>query len=138
MLNKAQAKNVRNWVKALRSGKFKQGFRQLQTEEGEYCCLGVATRLLTPDWRLAGAYPSLEVREAYGMTMQVGFNVDDPYSFGKALTAVNDSIAGIAGAPRDYSNVLPYIIAWYNKNKPKGLRELNENSYVKKGKRGAA
>jgi len=136
MLNKAQAKNVRNWVKALRSGKYKQGFQQLQTGEGEYCCLGVATRLLAPDTvgRLDGAYPSLEVREAYGMVIRGGF--DD--EAGEAITSLNDRIADLAGAPRDYSNVLPHIIAWYNKNKPKGLRELNENSYVNKGKRGAA
>jgi hypothetical protein len=37
-MNKAIAMK---WVKALRSGKYKQGKEQLRTVEGEYCCLGV-------------------------------------------------------------------------------------------------
>jgi hypothetical protein len=29
------------WVEALRSGKYKQGYKQLRDENGAYCCLGV-------------------------------------------------------------------------------------------------
>lgn len=29
------------WVKALRSGKYKQGRKVLKNSEGKYCCLGV-------------------------------------------------------------------------------------------------
>jgi len=29
------------WVKALRSGKYEQGTRQLKTKDGRLCCLGV-------------------------------------------------------------------------------------------------
>ncbi len=29
------------WVDALRSGKYKQGFKELKTQEGSFCCLGV-------------------------------------------------------------------------------------------------
>lgn len=36
--------NVRKWVKALRSGRYKQIHGQLYNEEG-YCCLGVACRV---------------------------------------------------------------------------------------------
>jgi hypothetical protein len=49
------------WVKALRSGKFKQGYKQLVTEDedGElsHCCLGVLCEISKmvqkkcPDWR---------------------------------------------------------------------------------------
>lgn len=35
-------KNIKLWVKALRSGKFKQGTGALRDEKGRYCCLGVA------------------------------------------------------------------------------------------------
>ena len=35
-------KNIANkWIKALRSGKYKQGTGSLKTKEGKYCCLGV-------------------------------------------------------------------------------------------------
>jgi len=40
--------NARKWVKALRSGKYKQGrdyLCQLYGEEREFCCLGVACEL---------------------------------------------------------------------------------------------
>lgn len=43
MLTKAQLKT---WVKALRSGKFKQGIGFLYDDvEDSYCCLGVAARV---------------------------------------------------------------------------------------------
>lgn len=38
MLNK----NAQAWVTALRSGKYEQGIGQLKTNDGKYCCLGVA------------------------------------------------------------------------------------------------
>jgi hypothetical protein len=31
----------RAWIKALRSGKYKQGSNRLQTPDGRFCCLGV-------------------------------------------------------------------------------------------------
>lgn len=34
--------NIRKWVTALRSGKYKQGFGALEKSRGTYCCLGVA------------------------------------------------------------------------------------------------
>lgn len=37
----ANVKNIKKWVKALRSGKYKQDIGQLRSEKG-YCCLGVA------------------------------------------------------------------------------------------------
>lgn len=38
----------RNWIKALRSGEFKQGSCYLQDYEGGYCCLGVACKVTIP------------------------------------------------------------------------------------------
>lgn len=39
-------KEVRQlWVKALRSGEYKQGRTRLRTKDGKYCCLGVLTDL---------------------------------------------------------------------------------------------
>jgi hypothetical protein len=45
MNNQQRANNVKKWIKALRSGKFKQGHGQLKGSLG-YCCLGVANKVL--------------------------------------------------------------------------------------------
>lgn len=36
---------MKEWVTALRSGKYKQGRHQLKTSKNEYCCLGVLCKL---------------------------------------------------------------------------------------------
>ena len=36
----------KEWVAALRSGEYKQGYGELKNNTGEYCCLGVACDLL--------------------------------------------------------------------------------------------
>ena len=36
------------WVKALRSGKYKQGYAKLKDRADRYCCLGVLLRVLHP------------------------------------------------------------------------------------------
>jgi len=33
------------WIKALRSGRYKQGRGRLKTEKGSYCCLGVLNKV---------------------------------------------------------------------------------------------
>lgn len=43
------------WVKALRSGKYKQGMQALY-QEGSYCCLGVLSCIATGKRGRAGAY----------------------------------------------------------------------------------
>lgn len=47
--------NFRKWVKALRSGQFKQGIEKLKRDDDRYCCLGVVCALmeregLDPGW----------------------------------------------------------------------------------------
>lgn len=41
--------NQLKWLKALRSGKYKQGTERLKTSKGGYCCLGVACAELYGD-----------------------------------------------------------------------------------------
>lgn len=41
MENKMKPQIKKQWVEALRSGKYKQGRLSLRTSENEYCCLGV-------------------------------------------------------------------------------------------------
>ena len=42
-----QQTNLRQWITALRSGEYKQGWLYLKSDEG-YCCLGVAS-VIDPD-----------------------------------------------------------------------------------------
>jgi hypothetical protein len=42
-------KNAKKWVRALRSGKFKQAKNVLATLKNTYCCLGVACELARKD-----------------------------------------------------------------------------------------
>jgi hypothetical protein len=55
-------RDIVKWIKALRSGKFKQGRGQLQSKKG-FCCLGVACQInkfekkVKKDGTLAGLMP---------------------------------------------------------------------------------
>lgn len=58
------------WLAALRSGDYRQGRNQLKTEEGEYCCLGVACNLavmagVITEW-LGSDYPYFGDEEEWG------------------------------------------------------------------------
>lgn len=39
---------VKRWIKALRSGKYKQGKKALRTSNNEFCCLGVLCDVANP------------------------------------------------------------------------------------------
>lgn len=52
-------KEMRIWLKALRSGKFKQTTHCLQDDEG-FCCLGVACKVLIPDHKQIKPYGYLK------------------------------------------------------------------------------
>lgn len=42
MLTAEQVANRRRWIKALRSGEYRQGHGMLRDYQGQFCCLGVA------------------------------------------------------------------------------------------------
>lgn len=84
-MTKLQKKRVRAWVKALRSGKYKQGREVLKTKSGRYCCLGVACNIARKDlkadwvWNKEQRYNSFlgdtavlpnKVRRYYGFSEQ--------------------------------------------------------------------
>ena len=75
-------KNIaKRWVKALRSGKYKQGQCLLkQVEEGQvkYCCLGVLCELYNQDMKRNGKKP---MREKF-IRGDKSFDEMDRYSFG--------------------------------------------------------
>jgi hypothetical protein len=39
---------IKAWIEALRSGRFKQGVSVLETADHRFCCLGVACRIFIP------------------------------------------------------------------------------------------
>lgn len=43
----------RKWVKALRSGKYKQGRNALKNETNAFCCLGVLCEVLGAEWDIS-------------------------------------------------------------------------------------
>lgn len=78
-------KRRKKLVEALRSGKYKQGFRALKTCEGEYCCLGVATELSRNDlglgdWSNGNTY-GREYQYILGESMKLPFVVKEYYNF---------------------------------------------------------
>lgn len=56
-MNEEQRKNVEKWIKALRSGDYKQGRGHLKTKDG-YCCIGVACEIMN----VANAFSDLKQR----------------------------------------------------------------------------
>lgn len=78
--------NAKKWVEALRSGKYRQGKNALATEDGRYCCLGVAC----------------ELAAAEGVAQKVGFGQFDGAKFELPASVIewlglNDSCGGFEG-----------------------------------------
>jgi hypothetical protein len=88
---------VKDWLKALRSGEFKQGAGNLQTGDA-YCCLGVACvvaerhglKVLRDDNGISGQYlgSQAEVMRAIGLRLGNGGFRDGEVN--KYLAAIND------------------------------------------------
>ena len=74
------------WIEALRSGEFKQGRRQLKSDEGDYCCLGVLATI-------AGYDPTSEETrhnwEAY-LNEDIQDQMDLSYEIQTKLAEMND------------------------------------------------
>ena len=74
------------WVKALRSGKYKQGRNKLRNKNNEYCCLGVLCELAVKEgvipepkegrrgysYNRQAAYPPVLVAEWAGLKVRKG------------------------------------------------------------------
>jgi hypothetical protein len=91
-------KSIKNkWVKALRSGEYKQGSGQLRSEDDEgvsFCCLGVLAQIVDPaqeTWKPDNGYFGLE--EGYYCDLQAKFLGKGGLGDGVAykLAAFNDN-----------------------------------------------
>lgn len=76
---------AKKWVKALRSGEYKQGSYSLRNEKNEFCCLGVlcnihaqehpvlaATQISSKTYLGSSSYLPFEVKEWAEMTSKCG------------------------------------------------------------------
>jgi len=86
-------KEFRKWIRALRSGEFKQGLGRLQEiGTSNYCCLGVACKVLAPkyetiDGMLVGVVPRVDFGSPKWLS---GINRDFEFETGKPLIQLND------------------------------------------------
>ena len=86
---------IREWVKVLRSGKYKQGTGCLQPSKTRFCCLGVACKILIPEDKtdidsydlLVGAFPAAQFNSPFWLTQ---INQDVKSKTGTSLTERND------------------------------------------------
>lgn len=88
VLNKKQVELNNKWIGALRSGDFEQGFGQME-EDGKYCCLGVAQKVLnlTDD----GDNASLSCTSAVALGLKDGEGtLDSDYLGCSSLITLND------------------------------------------------
>lgn len=60
--------NAKKWIRALRSGKYKQGKDRLATVRKTYCCLGVACELAVK----AGIVQRFEIETGEGVALAYG------------------------------------------------------------------
>ena len=52
MITNKFTKHQLKWLEALESGEYKQGYKRLKGKSGGYCCLGVATRVVDPEYKI--------------------------------------------------------------------------------------
>lgn len=90
--SKVSREEFQAWLDALNFRKYRQTRGELQNSDG-YCCLGVACRVLVPDYEvdvdtyLLGGIPNI----AHGAPTWLEFiNEDFLYKTGKKLTTLND------------------------------------------------
>lgn len=112
---------VMKWVKALESGRYKQGEGQL-SKDGAYCCLGVAARINRATHDPSETNLLLNVRpyanngeHLYSLAKELGITETRE----KKLVRMNDGDAFSGDKQRSFK----YIAKWIRKNilKEKGI-----------------
>lgn len=88
------------WIEALESGEYKQGNGMLaiDTELGEkqYCCLGVACRIVNPEIKLTNiGYPNDIRGEMIGLLPDVLLDSSLSFTLPKVLSLLNDNQIGV-------------------------------------------
>jgi hypothetical protein len=106
------AKLKAKWVKALRSGKFKQGDEYLKGGN-RYCCLGVLATIQGAKWRghvpfVDGKSVSVEYNGAEGYFLSPSF-CGLRHSTQDNLANMNDGRGKYVGQPQTFEQIADYI-----------------------------
>ncbi len=95
----------KTWLKALRSGKYKQGKGQLREDETHFCCLGVLGDLLGIKWGKLYALGQAEHLGALPKHYSCGISCDQQEKLGR----LNDG--GWGDKRKSFSQIADYIEA---------------------------
>ncbi len=93
------------WVKALRSGKYKQGTGSLHSSNNNYCCLGVACQVMYPKQEIKGNY-IYEKEYSKIPKMLCGDNENEIV---KKLSTMNDGTGAINAKIKSFDYIASYI-----------------------------
>lgn len=92
---KVDKKDIKKWVKALRSGEYKQTNYTLQDKRG-FCCLGVACKLFVPEDKQALSpgtgelYGDTPTEQVFAPRWLKDISVDMLHKTGERLVTLND------------------------------------------------
>lgn len=92
-LTESQYKNIEDWIRALRSGDYKQGKNYLLTDNHRYCCLGVKCSI-----------DGVSDVKIYRTTMRSFYALDTGLMLGRAVASIlnnNTDDAHILAAMND-------------------------------------
>jgi hypothetical protein len=85
---KMNPKYKTRWIKALRSGKYKQGVGALKTESGKYCCLGVLSYCVDNNKPSNFSILYDAKRDKYGLTYKVRHKLVEMNDGGKSFKEI--------------------------------------------------
>lgn len=114
-------KYAKEWVAALRSGKYKQAQEILRDDKGGYCCLGVLCEVLVEKGIVVrlpegnetsySFYASVEGNEL--MSTNLGSSLLEiiklPVVIESILTMMNDGVAEFQGNPQSHAQIADYV-----------------------------
>jgi len=96
-------KNIKKqWLKALRSGKYRQTRGKLKSQDGSMCCLGVLCDIQKVEWERSGVHYFIYGRnDVPPKSLLAGIADYGP------LTQMNDGLAGMR--QHSFSEIADYI-----------------------------
>lgn len=123
----------KQWVEALRSGRFEQGKEQLKTRDGKFCCLGVLCELAIDQ----GVIPAPQLDGEFRVWTYNGQDIELPETV-KNWAGLGDNSGRIDGfntVTRENSAVIGGIeTGWLSDANDKGATFEEIAAYIEGGK----